>query len=162
MGKEIRINCITADYFLCHLCKVTVRRPVECSGCEQIFCYECLRVFLQNEKKSCPVGCLDARYEKVGHAFEKLMGFIYAKCKFEECQHVESIKSLWVHEKSCKYGKKVLEIGVDESVKQRDAFWMEILQKVITPSSQSLRVQNFVENSHVSFSNGCQQVFSFN
>jgi hypothetical protein len=117
---------------------------------------------MQNGKKTCPVGCTDAKFEKVGHAFEKLMSFIYNSCKHEECQHVESIKTLWAHEKSCKYGRKKLEVEIDETVKQRDAFWMEILQKVITPSSQSLRVQNFVENSHVSFAHGCQQVFTFN
>lgn len=163
MGKEIRLNCITAEYFTCHLCKSTAKRPVECSICEQLFCYDCLKVyFSNNSKSSCPVGCLEPVFDKAGHAFEKLMGFIYTQCRHENCSHVESIKTLWVHEKNCRF-RKTLKIETDEeNFKKRDAFWMEILQKVLTPSSQNVCVQNYMDNSHISCTARTQQAFNFN
>lgn len=163
MGKEIRLNCITAEYFTCHLCKNTVKRPVECSVCEQLFCFDCLKVYFNNSPNiKCPIGCLDPVFNRTGHAFEKLMGFIYTQCRHEQCTHSESIKTLWVHEKNCGFRKQLNIETCEENLNKRDAFWMEILQKVLTPSSQNVCVQNFMDNSRVSCTARTQQTFKFN
>ena len=164
MGKELILSHITSEYFVCRICRDIVRDPVECRICEQLFCNNCLSGFIENSQEyTCPHGCVDPVFEKAGHAFEKLMGFIYIKCKFTECLQKECIKSIKQHEDLCRYKKlKKIEIDVQEDqVAQRDLFWIGVLNKVLTPANQYSGMQGYATNNVCAFTPRAQNCFKF-
>ena len=148
MSKEIAITHLTIQYFLCGICKEVAYEPVECKMCEQLFCNLCLVDYLNNSQDSCcPLGCPDPLFEKTGHAFEKLMSFIYTKCKTNGCLYEDCIKHIQKHEQVCRHRQQKMEIEVPaDLLAQRDMFWLQILNKVMTPtqySSNSLQPGQF-------------------
>ena len=144
MGRDIALTHITGEYFICGICDKIIKEPVECRICEQLFCNSCLIEYMENSQECvCPHGCNDPVFEKAGHAFEKILGFIYTKCKYLECNHYESILNIDNHEKYCR-SKNKIEIDVsDDALIQRDLFWLKVLNKVMTPNSQSSYMQSF-------------------
>lgn len=128
MRQTITLAHITDEYFICRICCGFVNNPIECRFCEQVFCSSCLIGFVQSSQEHCcPHGCLDPVFEKAGHAFEKLMGFMYVDCKDFECKLQES---------TGKEKKKQVKIQIstdEDALAQRDYFWLDILGKALTP-----------------------------
>jgi hypothetical protein len=138
MSKDLRLMNLTVDYFCCPLCREVVVDPIECLGCERLFCCRCLEeCFSSMDEPGCPSGCMDPVFEKPGHAFQRLLTCIYSPCRTADCNHVESISSIMAHESKCKPKPAQLEIEVDEALQQRDYFWIQILNKVLSPNNQS-------------------------
>lgn len=144
MRQTITLAHITDEYFICRICSGFVIDPIECRFCEQVFCSNCLIGFVQSSQEHCcPHGCLDPVFEKAGHAFEKLMGFMYVGCKDFECRLQESIGKANTHEQACKKQLKIQINTDEEALAQRDYFWLDILGKALTPRNtpkQPLRV----------------------
>jgi hypothetical protein len=130
---------MTLDYFICRICKLVVSEPVECRLCEQLFCNSCLTDYLNNSQESCcPLGCPEPTFERVGHAFDKLMGFVYVKCKNFSCMNEDCIKHIHKHELICKNRQDRMEIEVSEDLlSQRDMFWLQIINRIMTPRQYS-------------------------
>lgn len=163
MGRKIEIRHITSEYFSCRLCLEAVKDPLECRMCEQLFCYECLIGYIGSEKDFiCPNGCLDPVFEKAGHAFEKLMGFVYLKCKKVGCQYTDSIKNIVRHEEMCTKPVKTLKIDVcGNNVDRCDRFWIEVLEKVITPRESEGVYRGSCNPTYFSCTHKSQQTFTF-
>lgn len=136
MGKEVLLRHVSTDYFTCGICKFIIVEPVECRLCEQLYCNSCLIDYLNNSQDSCcPFGCNDPTFERAGHAFEKLMSFVYAKCKHNGCVHEDCIKYINKHELTCRFKQEKMEIEVPEDlIAQRDMFWLQILGRIMTPN----------------------------
>ena len=124
MGREIVMKHMTLEYFCCGICKIVVNEPVECKLCHQLFCNSCLIDYLNNSQEPyCPFGCIDPLFERVGHAFDKLMSFIYSKCKYIGCGFEDCIKYIHKHEQVCIYRSEKMDIETSEDLLvQRDMF----------------------------------------
>ena len=135
MSKEISLKHIAIDYFMCGICKSVSVEPVECRLCEQLFCNACLIDYLNNSQDNCcPLGCSEPTFERAGHAFDKIMSFVYARCKWLACGHEDCIKYLLKHEQVCRFRQEKMEIEVpDDIIAQRDMFWLQILGRIMSP-----------------------------
>lgn len=45
-----------ANFFVCCICAMVVKDPVECDGCQSVFCGPCIQPWRANNK-SCPKRC---------------------------------------------------------------------------------------------------------
>lgn len=136
MGRDILMKHMTIECFLCELCGDVVSDPVECRMCEKMFCSGCLVGYLNRTTELvCPVGCRNTTFEKVGHAYERLLGFIYAKCKYGPCPYEDSIKFIHKHEQACQFKDMDKEFNSpDDKVTRRDEFWIGLLTRLMNPN----------------------------
>lgn len=75
------------DYFKCRICKNIVHEPVECSGCEDIFCTSCFEDFLKTNK-CCMNFCTDVKLQRTHANVINLLDKLVFRCIFNCGQQI--------------------------------------------------------------------------
>jgi len=127
MKRDIRLTAISPDYFACCVCKSFVGDPLECRGCESLFCSNCAQ-----QDKPCHF-CFNS-ITPVGAWFSKVLRQIVVKCKHPGCNTEEPIHLIARHEQICRYGVPLRRESEILTI-QRDAL-IDIIRS-ITPSHAS-------------------------
>ena len=94
--------------FLCTLCGMVAREPLECRNCTRLFCTLCL--FCKNQltdstEVSCPFCSPSARPQKPSKVLLRIINELVIYCKFTEngCQERHSLGKILNHESICKF-----------------------------------------------------------
>lgn len=58
-SNQVNVDCCVAqplkDYFCCGICLHVISNPVECNGCEKLFCKKCIETYFESQfKTECP------------------------------------------------------------------------------------------------------------
>jgi hypothetical protein len=136
MPKEVRAKKLELGFFECRLCRMVVVDPVECRGCAGLYCAGCLQEYCKRVKQDwlCPEGCGMAGFDRVGRAFEMLMGNLYGKCKNPGCGFEDCLALMQRHQACCRFRDRVGESVAAE----RDLFWMGVINKILTPTAAQI------------------------
>ena len=62
-GSDLKFQVKDKELISCNLCMSIAFQPVKCNICDNIFCEECFKTFIE-EVKSCPLGCQNPSYAK--------------------------------------------------------------------------------------------------
>lgn len=79
-----------ANFFACAICTMVVNEPMECKGCDSLFCQECLEPWFRNNSH-CPKKCKGNEAVEFGtmHRFAKQeLEALKFKCKEANCDEV--------------------------------------------------------------------------
>ena len=86
-----------ANFFVCPICAQVVRDPLECTGCQSLFCKDCIDPW-RRSNEMCPKKCKgnDAVEFKTVHRFvHQELSDLKFKCK--SCENVEAYDGALKH-----------------------------------------------------------------
>lgn len=99
-GKRERAN-----FFLCCICAMVVRQPTECSGCQSLFCAECIQPWAASHD-SCPKKCRGdgaVEFKDVHRYVKQDLLSLQFKCGLPECDFKGAYQAAMDHKKTCAF-----------------------------------------------------------
>lgn len=103
VGDENRLDL--ANFFACAICTMVVKDPLECKGCDSLFCKECLEPWT-SKNEHCPKKCKGNEAVEFGtmHRFAKQeLQALKFKCKSPNCDKVHKYADALAHIHTCEH-----------------------------------------------------------
>lgn len=88
----------------CKICFQILINPVDCSGCQKSFCYDCI-FMLKDNNKNCLFGCdlREIEIKNSSFAIKTVLSFLKFSCSNMECKEEISYNDVLTHEENCRY-----------------------------------------------------------
>jgi hypothetical protein len=95
-----RFTCTVPEHFICLLCSNIVLDPRECSLCENLFCFLCIKTI-----GTCPMGCLNSNFNKIAKFALKTYNSLSLTCKYSTfgCNFQGILERVLEHEAKCEF-----------------------------------------------------------
>ena len=112
-----------ADFFVCPICAMVVLNPSECSGCQSLFCGDCIAPW-REKNNSCPKKCQGneaVEFRQVHRLVQQDLNDLKFKCFNEGCCDISAYKPAMEHKITCG-GNGLVECpqGCGLGIKQED------------------------------------------
>lgn len=109
--KVSRFVLVPHSDFLCTLCGMVVRDPLECKKCSRLFCTFCLickdRCSISDNTQYCPYCKMKNLPQKPSKVLIRILNELKVFCVYKEngCGEIHSLGKVTSHESVCKYRK---------------------------------------------------------
>ncbi|CAG9323856.1 unnamed protein product [Blepharisma stoltei] len=139
MGRDLNLIKMGTELIQCSICLEFPIEPLECKGCDNLFCKECLLLWFRvTEKLECPHRCEKLYFSTVDHTLARLTRCVTTKCRNENCSYQGSIDEVTKHEELCiPLNENRADIAYEKIVElinsRRDAEWMMYLLSAYRP-----------------------------
>lgn len=102
-----RISEKVDESLLCGICQEIPFKPEECSTCQNLFCSECIRAWIEKKAK-CPFDCpLPFQGNRPHKLIRQALGGLKYYCIYKQngCEEVISMDGIENHERKCGFAK---------------------------------------------------------
>lgn len=92
-----------ADFFVCPICANVVRDPLECSGCQSVFCTRCIEPW-REKNEHCPKKCKgndSVEWREMHRMVKQDLLSLKFKCNNNQCSSVNTYEAALGHLETC-------------------------------------------------------------